>query len=130
MPVEVRWNQGEIYALLYSPSGEVFLDLRRRATRVLNAARRIVQVDTGTLKNSLHLEERPGRQPMIRIGSSMPYARYAHDGTGVYAGRGMIYPKRGRYLVWEQNGQTIFARKVRGMPGTKYLERALPAAAG
>lgn len=119
-------------------------DLRRRGNRVLNAARRNVSVDSGRLKASLKLDvEREGRGVVVRVGSNLDYARYEEEGTGVYAGRGFITPKTGKFLRWPatnnsgsgrrrykdgSTAQWVFARKVRGRKGTRFLSRALRAA--
>lgn len=121
-------------------------DLRVRANRVLNAARRLAPADTGALRASLAVTFSPGPDgaPVARIGSNLPYAVFVHEGTGIYGPRGaMITPKRGRFMVWPainnsgsgnrrySGGKTqlyVFARQTRGMPGRPFLLQALDAA--
>ena len=131
-------------ALFRSPTGPVARDLHQRGNRVVVRARQLVPVDQGTLKGSIHMEKLTvGGMPAVRIGSNLHYAIYVHEGTGVYAGRGYIYPKSGSFLRWPNKNQSgagrrryrggatesfVFARKVKGMKGTPYLRDALDAA--
>lgn len=121
-------------------------DLRIRANRVLNAARRGAPVDTGRLRASLTVtfNRGPGGEPVARIGSNEPHAIWVHEGTGIYGPRhAMIHPRRGRFMVWPAinnsgsgnrryaGGKTqfyVFARQTRGMPGRPFLLNALDAA--
>jgi phage gpG-like protein len=104
-------------------------DLKLRANRVLNAARRLAPVDRGQLRASLTVEYANGPGgPIARIGSNLPYAIFVHEGTGLFGPRGMpITPKRGRFLVFTPRGASkpVFARSVRGMPGRPFLLQAL-----
>lgn len=125
-------------------AGEV--DLRRRGNRVLNAARRNVDVDTGRLRASLHMEiiQTP-KGPVARIGSNLGYAMVRERGSGIYAGKGPIRPRNASVLRWPatnnsgqgnrrySGGKTsgyIFAREVKGQKGSRFLERSLEAARG
>lgn len=120
--------------------------MQRRGQRVLNAARRLCPVDEGRLRASLAMEMRQQTEgPVVRVGSNLKYAIYVHEGTGVYAGRGPIRPKSGKYLRWPaknnsgsgrrryKSGRTsryVFAKQVRGIPSRPFLRDALPAARG
>lgn len=145
MTASVRVDQGQLRAILTSPSGPVYRDTHRRGQRVLNAARRGAPVDEGRLRASLTLEMRRQADgaPLARIGSNLEYAIYVHEGTGVYAGRGPIRPRSGRFLRWPvknnsgvgarryRGGRTAryaFARQVRGVKGRPFLRNALEAA--
>jgi hypothetical protein len=71
--------------------------------------------------------------PVARVGTIVHYARFVHDGTGIYGPKhAPIRPKKSRWLVFTPKGQKspVFARSVRGMPGTPFLRDALPAAKG
>jgi len=125
-------------------------DLRVRANRVLNAARRGAPVDEGRLRSSLHVEFiTVDGVPVARIGSNLEYAIFVHEGTGLYGPRhDYIYPRNGKFLVWPAKnnsyvstggprrfvgGKTaafVFAKRVRGMKGRPFLTEALAAAAG
>lgn len=105
-------------------------DALRRTQRVENAAKRECPVDEGRLRNSITSEvilTDAGWEG--RVGSNLKYARAVHEGTGIYAGRGYIYPRRARVLSWQQDGRRVFARRVRGQRGNPFLVRALRAAA-
>ena len=117
-------------------------DLKRRATRVLNAARSNCPVDRGTLRSSLAIEynKGPGGIPIARIGSKLPYAIFVERGTGIYGPKGIpIHPKKGKFLVFTPRNFTakgklsksgkVFTTSVKGMPARPYLEPALSAAA-
>jgi hypothetical protein len=125
----------------------VWMDLHQRGNRVLNRARQLVPVDTGTLRASLTMEHiTVGGAPAVRIGSSLPYAIYRHEGTGIYGPKGApIRPKSGKYLRWPATNNSgagrrrysggataayVFARQVKGTPGVAFLLDALPAAGG
>lgn len=121
-------------------------DLRVRANRVVNAARRLAPVDTGRLRASITQEFSTGYggAPVVRIGSNLPYAIFVHQGTGIYGPKGQrIFPKHGKFMVWPainnsgsgsrryKGGRTamyVFARSTRGMPGRPFLVQALDAA--
>ena len=108
-------------------------DLRIRANRVLNAARRAAPVDTGTLRASLHTEfsALPDGSPVARIGTNVPYAIFVHEGTGIYGPSGTpITPKNGQYLRFTPRGASrpVYARSVRGVRGRPFLAQALDAA--
>lgn len=142
--VSVRLDNRAIAAQLTGPNGAVARDLLRRGQRVQNAARRLAPVDEGRLRASITTEVRgSGPSLTVRVGSNLKYAVYVHEGTGIYAGRGYIYPKRGRYLRWPvknnsgsgnrryRGGSTsryAFAKRVRGVKGRPFLRDALDAA--
>lgn len=82
---------------------------------------------------------------IVRIGSNLPYAIWVHEGTGIYAGKGYITPKRSTLLRWPNKnnsgsgsrrysggatGKYVFAKRVKGVRGRPFLRDALPAAAG
>lgn len=142
MTITVRFQShpGELEALLTGPSGGVVQDLQRRGNRVLNLARTLAPVRKGILRGSLTTEPiNVGGHPAIRIGTNLDYAIHVHEGTGIYAGHGMITPKRGQFMVWPNDGRGgryaggktkafVFARQTRGMPGRPFLLKALEAA--
>lgn len=144
--VSVRLNPAEIRSQLTGPGGAVARDLLRRGQRVQNEARRLCPVDEGRLRASITTEVRgSGEALLVRVGSNLQYAIYVHEGTGIYAGKGYIYPKRGSYLRWPRKnnsgvgnrrysgGRTskyVFAKKVKGVRSRPFLRDALPAARG
>lgn len=141
--VSITFNGPSLRSLAIAGSAD---DVRVRANRVLNAARRLAPVDTGRLRGSLAVtfNKGPGGEPFARIGSNLNYARHVHEGTGLYGPRGaMIRPRNGRFMVWPainnsgqgarrySGGKTrlyVFARQTRGMRGRPFLLQALEAA--
>lgn len=142
--VTARMEPAAVERLLKGREGPVVRDLLRRGQRVLNQARRLCPVDQGDLKRSLAMELRPERGGWaVRIGSNLEYAIYVHEGTGVYAGRGYIYPKRASVLRWPAKNQSgrgrrryrggrtdryVYARRVRGVKARPFLRDALSVA--
>ncbi|MEV4122924.1 HK97 gp10 family phage protein [Micromonospora sp. NPDC049645] len=145
-----RINQAVVDELLRGRSGPVVRHVEDICNAVRNEAVRNVQRDTGALAASLESTVNVhGRLVVGRVGSSLHYARYIHDGTGIYGpkqrpivpvtakalrfkpGR-MIGPlpagKRGTSP--EDRGDWIFARSVKGVPPHPFLveafERACP----
>lgn len=145
MPVSITFNQPALRSLAIAASDK---DLRVRANRVLNEARRRAPVDTGRLRGSLSMvfSVGPHGEPVARIGSNLPYAIYVHEGTGIYGPKhSLIYPVKGKFMRWPavnnsgtgnrryKGGKTqlyIFAKSTKGMPGRPFLLQALDAAKG
>lgn len=138
MPDHSGVNREELRHRLFAPSGPVEMNLYRRGIRVQTRARQILRsagrIDTGRLVNSVTVEiDRRAGLPIIRVGTNVEYARYIHDGTGIYGPKGTpITPKRSQFLVFTPKGSTdvVFARQVRGIRPTPFLRDALPAAFG
>lgn len=136
-----RLNLQQLQRVLQSPQRGVVRDLMRRGLLVETQAKRNLggiggpkRVDTGRLRASINtqLTSRNG-QPAVLIGTNVFYARYVHDGTGIYGPRRqMIRPKRGRYLRFKPAGSRrfVYARAVSGMPPNRFLLNALSAARG
>lgn len=144
MAVRVTLDRREIDRLLHGPGGGVVQHVLDITRRVENAARQRAPVDEGTLRASLDHAILVTRGRVIgRVGSGLVYARYQHEGTGIYGPRGRpITPKRGRFLVFEAKGPAgplprgarrpapgsrglVFARQVRGTPKNPFLLDAL-----
>lgn len=122
--VTYRLDQGAINSLLRGQGGPVMADLRRRAERVRADAVRRCPVDTGNLRASISIDfVVEGSAPVARVGTTVRYARWVHDG------RGPIVPVRARMLAWQRpRGTWHFARRVGPMRGRPFLRDALPAA--
>jgi phage gpG-like protein len=130
MAATIKLNQQALKSIAIAGSAA---DLKVRANRVLNAARRGAPVDRGPLRASLAIQYRSGPQnaPVARIGSNLPYAIYVHEGTGIYGPRGaMIRPRRAPFMVWTPRGskRAVFAKQTKGMKGRPFLLNALKAA--
>lgn len=55
------------------------------------------------------------------------FSLYPDQGTGVYAGRGRIYPRRAKALVFYSRGRLIFAKSIKGQPAQHFMEEGLSA---
>lgn len=122
-------------------------DLLRRGFKVQSKARILLggatghpkRVDTGDLRSSVQVQLRAiAGAPIVRIGSGKRYARWVHDGTGVYGPKKLpITPKTGKVLVFPskkygaKKGKfrgKVVVRSVKGIRRNQYLKDALPAA--
>lgn len=143
MPIIHKLDTSEIHALLTSPTGPVAKDMIRRGLKVESAAKRRLgsnprRVDTGRLRASIttQLISYNGR-PAVRVGTNVKYARYVHDGTGIFGPYSeVIRPKTKKALSWvtkgkgRKKGNRVFAKYVIGMRPNPFLKDALKAARG
>lgn len=132
-----RLNQNEIDRILQSRNGPVARDLIRRGIKVESAAKRRIsaspkRVNTGRLRSSItHQLGHNGLTLVMRVGTNVFYARWVHDGTGIYGPRGTrIVPKTAKVLRWTTKSGVFYARSVKGMQPNKFLKDALSAARG
>lgn len=130
-----------------SPHGAVAKDLMKRGARVESRAKRNLsgiggsgpkRVDTGHLRSSVkhQLVIRP-EGLSVRIGTNVYYARFIHDGTGIYGPKKkVIKPRRAKALVWrsQKYGQKtgkfqgfVVVKSVKGIKPNPFLAAALPA---
>lgn len=134
-----RLDPGAIRVLLTSSQRGVIQDLLARGLRVETAAKRNLagvggpkRIDTGRLRASIstQLVMRNGA-PAVLVGTSIKYARFVHDGTGIYGPRGIpIRPRRAKFLRFKpkDSRRYVYARKVKGMKPNAFLLNALRAA--
>lgn len=141
-----RLNMTALNQLLSGPQGGVAKDMLRRGLLVETQAKRNIsgtggpkRVDTGRLRASINtqLVVRDGR-PIAVVGTNVFYARWVHDGTGLYGPRGSrIRPRSARALVFaskkfgKKKGKfkgKVVVESTRGMPGNPFLKNALSAA--
>lgn len=126
-------------AVLASPQGPVVRDLLRRGLQVESAAKRNLngiggpkRVDTGRLRASIHTAVVTRNSvPMVTVSTNVFYARWVHDGTGIYGPRGRpIRPRRAKFLRFRPRGTSkwVYARQVTGMRPNPFLRNALSAA--
>lgn len=118
-------DDAAIYMYCNADDMPVQRDLRKRADRVLIAAKARAPVKSGRLKESLHLKHEPGAGGNMqwRIGSSVNYALMVHEGTRPH----LIHPSLRRTLRFREGGRTIYATVVHH-PGTRphrFLTEAL-----
>jgi bacteriophage HK97-gp10 putative tail-component len=134
-------NQATLRDILQSPNGAVAKDMLRRAIRVQGAAKKNLndtprRIDTGRLRASITYElSLAGRRWRARIGTNVEYARYVHDGTGLYGPRHQyIVPRNRKVLRWVSRGAGksgkggyTYAMRSSGFPGNPFLRNALKA---
>jgi hypothetical protein len=123
--------------LLRSPQKGVYKDMFKRALKVQAAARRNLnnsprRVNTGALRASIYVKPiSVDGYPGFRIGSPLKYARFVHDGTGIYGPKGRpITPKHAKYLRFKPKGAAhfLYVKQVKGMRPNPFLKDALKAA--
>lgn len=116
------------------PGGHTNRYLRQKAREVERHAKRIAPVKTGRLRNSIEAGAvRPGpRRSTIRVSTNVispkngaPYGIYQELGTGIFVGRGFIYPVTARALKLDQFGRRPGPRLRRG-PDGRFLSRLAP----
>lgn len=109
-------NPAAVAATLRGASGPVHRYMLVLATKVQTRARELVGVKTGNLKSTIVKRVTPGHGGLVvLVGSSLPYARFHHDGTKPH----VIRPRNpDGVLAFEVGGETRFARFV-NHPGTR-----------
>lgn len=138
MTVNVDLNEANLRELLTSPAGPVVREVERYTRRTANLARMHAPADNGALRASITSSVvSRGEKIVGRVASPLAYARYQELGTGIYAGKGPIKPKTGKYLVFRPKTMgparagkpgkrgLVFAREVKGTPPTHFLENSL-----
>jgi hypothetical protein len=133
-------NLPALRALLASQRGPVVRDLLRRGLAVESQAKRNLsgeggapkRVDTGRLRADIHVivVYRNG-EPVILVVTNVCYARWVHDGTGIYGPRHTpIRPRQAKFLRFRPRGASryVYARQVKGMKPNPFLRNALAAA--
>jgi len=116
-------------------------DLLRRGFKVQARARLLLsgagpnhpkRVNTGMLRSDIQVQLiAVTGSPKVRVGTNRKYARWVHDGTGIYGPRKMpITPKRAKALSFKSSttGRRVTVRSVKGMRKNEFLKDALPAA--
>jgi hypothetical protein len=63
----------------------------------------------------------------VKSPEGYPYDVAQEEGTGVYVGKGRIYPRRARRLVfyWRKVGRVVAFRSVKGTPPTRFFSKAI-----
>jgi hypothetical protein len=100
---------------LNDPYGPVGRYMFARGRAIVAAAKAQVGVQTGRLKNSIHM--RQSRAPFgqtMTIGSPLSYAYAHHEGTKPH----IITPDRAQALRFTSGSRIVYSRLVRH-PGTK-----------
>jgi hypothetical protein len=145
--IRVTIHEAELRHLLQGQDGPVVTAVRQVGQRVTNEARRRCPVDHGHLRASIQLTVRvESHRIMCRVGSSLPYALYVHEGTGLFGPNPhVIYPVSARVMVFSpgraigpqraghiapaqgRRGGPIFATSTIGQPAHPFLTDALQA---
>lgn len=127
--VFVHIDQNAVANLARS-AGPVDVYTKGKANQVATAARRLVPVKTGALRNSIKVQQArdlKGRYSVsYDVEAGAKYAAFVHEGTRPHVITG------NPLLVFQVAGTTVFARKV-NHPGTKanpFLVRATQAVIG
>jgi HK97 gp10 family phage protein len=136
MPVRHHYKAATMHEILASPNGGLAKNMFKRAVKVQakakqNLSRPPTRIKTGELRASITIQGYLYRgYPAFRVGSPLKYARYVHDGTGIYGPRHhLIEPTHAKALRWQGNtGEFVFAKHVKGMPPNPFMKDALPAA--
>jgi hypothetical protein len=128
--VRVEINNRFITRLLKSPAGPLARHMLTRGNRVQREARRRINSRSGRLARSITVSvvvENGGAG--VRVGTDLFYARFVHDGTGVYGpSQRPIRPRRGRALAFPGRAGHVVVASSAGQPGTGFLREALRAA--
>jgi hypothetical protein len=84
-----------------------------------NLAKAAAPVQYGQLRGSITTQGQIVTSDNVeaKVGTNVKYAPYQESGTGIYAGKGMIRPKRARVLAWQGKGGWMFARAIKGVQG-------------
>ena len=154
----VTWSQRldtpALQRLLASPRGGVMRDMLRRGFLVETQAKRNLsgiggpkRIDTGRLRASIStVAVTRNGEPAVLVGTNVKYARWVHDGTGIYGPRHtpirprtkkfLKFPATGAFTIYQpKKGKArrrsfIYAREVKGMKPNRFLTNALTAARG
>lgn len=128
-------NRRALFNLLEAPGGTTGRYTFLRGERVASRARQLLagKVETGRLRNSIKTKppQRIGlrkRGITVQVGSfGVQYAKWVHDGTGIYGPHGSpIVPRTAKFLRFTtKSGVVVFAKSVRGVPPYPYMQMAL-----
>lgn len=57
--------------------------------------------------------------------SELKRSIWVSKGTGIYAGKGRIYPKNAKFLKFKIGGRVIFAKSIKGQKPNRYIENSI-----
>lgn len=123
--IQIQGNALEKLKVLgLNVNGIIKETLQYGALMIKGKAKEKSPIDKGILRASITETGVSGNE--IRVISPVEYAKYQEFGTGIYAGKGMIYPKRARFLAWKnKSGKWVFAKAVRGVKGKRFFGQAI-----
>lgn len=138
MSVTIRhkYKPATMHAILASPNGGLAKNMFKRALAVQSQAKKNLQraphrVRTGELRASITIIPMlVNGYPGFKVGTPLKYARYVHDGTGLYGPHHqMIEPVNAKALRWRANtGEFVFSKHSKGMRPNPFLKDAMFAA--
>lgn len=136
MPIRHHYKPVTMHEILASPNGGLAKNMFKRALAVQKQAKLNLQqpphrVKTGHLRASITIVPFIYMTyPAFKVGSPLNYARFVHDGTGLFGPKHhLITPVHAKALRWRGNtGEFVFSKHSKGMPPNPFLKDALPAA--
>lgn len=60
--------------------------------------------------------------PDGQVSVNSKYGIYVEKGTGIYAGKGLIRPKRAKVLAFKAGGSQVFAKYIKGMRAQPFFK--------
>jgi hypothetical protein len=129
MAARVRLDRAAMDRLLRRPGGPVHNHIAELTRRTETRAKLNIRVRSGATRASITSSVRTrGTLVVGRVWTPSKVGYWLHEGTGIYGPRGRpIRPVRAQFLRFEVGGRVVYACRVRGMPGDRWLVRALEA---
>jgi hypothetical protein len=113
--VKVNLDKAQLRLILNTPAGNLWHALDRRGRAIVRDAKKQVGVDTGALRQSIHMKHIGNvTGQYLRIGSNKSYAYMHHQGTRPHT----ITPKEKPLLVF-RSGARIIRTPIVAHPGTR-----------
>ncbi len=73
-----------------------------------------------------HKVVRAGSGATVIVGNAVQYGPFVNFGTGTFAGKGRIFPKTAKVLVFQgRGGGLMFVGSIAGQPGQHFAEKGL-----
>lgn len=128
--VRIEINNRFVERLLRSPAGPVARNMLTRGNKVRREAQRRINSRSGDLARSIDVQiVVVGGKAGAQVGTSLYYARFVHDGTGVYGpSQRPIRPRRKKALAFAGRTGSVVVASSSGQRGTRFLVEALRAA--
>ncbi len=76
-----------------------------------------------------HRVKKQGNGADVIIGNAVFYGPFVNFGTGIFAGKGRIFPKKKRAMAFFFKGGPVVVRSIKGQPGQHFAEKGLEKAA-
>lgn len=90
MSVEVRLNLARLRRVIAGEKAAIDRGVEKGAEQIAELARQLAPVDTGALRESIHVE--PAENGVVRVVASVPYAVYVEYGTARMAAQPFLTP--------------------------------------